>query len=177
MNEWNLNIMLIVLAIAVLIKMVDGYRKGIVKEVISLVSLVVLSVVAALIAYGVNSYHDGKVFNVAVIAVLLILLLVAHHLLGLVFFSAKLATKLPVVHFLDKLLGIVFGAFEVILVLWTLYALMMMMDIGAIGQFIRENTQKSEILTWIYDHNYLAKGIEGFLDRFRFIPLIGEIHL
>lgn len=177
MNEWNLNIMLIVLAIAVLIKMVDGYRKGIVKEVISLVSLVVLSVVAALIAYGVNSYHDGKVFNVAVIAVLLILLLVAHHLLGLVFFSAKLATKLPVVHFLDKLLGIVFGAFEVILVLWTLYALMMMMDIGAIGQFIRENTQKSEILTWIYDYNYLAKGIEGFLDRFRFIPLIGEIHL
>lgn len=177
MNEWNLNIMLIVLAIAVLIKMVDGYRKGIVKEVISLVSLVVLSVVAALIAYGVNSYHDGKVFNVAVIAVLLVLLLVAHHLLGLVFFSAKLATKLPVVHFLDKLLGIVFGAFEVILVLWTLYALMMMMDIGAIGQFIRENTQKSEILTWIYDHNYLAKGIEGFLDRFRFIPLIGEIHL
>ena len=155
MNEWNLNVMLIIAAIAVLIKMVDGYRKGMVKEVISLVSLVVLSVVAAL----------------------LILLLVAHHLLGLVFFSAKLAAKLPVVHFLDKLLGIVFGAFEVVLVLWTLYALMMMMDIGAIGEFIREQTQESQILKWIYDHNYLAKGIEGFLDRFRFIPLIGEIHL
>ena len=175
MNEWNLNIMLAVTVIAALIKMVDGYRKGMVKEVISLVSLVVLSVVAALLAYGVNSYHDGKVFNVVAIAVLLILLLVAHHLLGLVFFSAKLATKLPVVHFLDKLLGIVFGAFEVVLVLWTLYALMMMMDIGAVGEFIREHTQRSEILKWIYDHNYLAKGIEGFLDRFRFIPLIGEI--
>ena len=166
MNEWNLNVMLIIAAIAILIKMVDGYRKGMVKEVISLVSLVVLSVVAALLAYGVNSYHDGKVFNVVAIAVLLILLLVAHHLLSLVFFSAKLATKLPVVHFLDKLLGIVFGAFEVVLVLWTLYALMMMMDIGVVGEFIRK---------WIYDHNYLAKGIEGFLDRFRFIPLIGEI--
>ena len=75
----------------------------------------------------------------------------------------------------DKLLGIVFGAFEVVLVLWTLYALMMMMDIGVVGEFIREHTQRSEILKWIYDHNYLAKGIEGFLDRFRFIPLIGEI--
>ena len=53
MNEWNLNVMLIIAAIAVLIKMVDGYRKGMVKEVISLVSLVVLSVVAALLAYGV----------------------------------------------------------------------------------------------------------------------------
>ena len=137
MNEWNLNIMLAVTVIAALIKMVDGYRqnrKGIVKEVISLVSLVVLSVVAALIAYGVNSYHDGRVFNVAVIVILLILLLTAHHLLGLVFFSAKLATKLPVIHFVDKLLGIVFGVFEIVLVLWTLYAFMMMMDIGAIGQ-------------------------------------------
>ena len=52
---------------------------------------------------------------------------------------------------------------------------MMMMDIGVVGEFIREHTQRSEILKWIYDHNYLAKGIEGFLDRFRFIPLIGEI--
>ena len=95
MNEWNLNVMLIIAAIAVLIKMVDGYRKGMVKEVISLVSLVVLSVVAALLAYGVNSYHDGKVFNVVAIAVLLILLLVAHHLLSLVFFSAKLTRSWP----------------------------------------------------------------------------------
>ena len=37
------------------------------------------------------------------------------------------------------------------------------MDIGAVGEFIREHTQRSEILKWIYDHNYLAKGIEGFL--------------
>ena len=43
MNEWNLNVMLIIAAIAVLIKMVDGYRKGMVKEVISLVSLVAVS--------------------------------------------------------------------------------------------------------------------------------------
>ncbi len=176
MSEWNLNLMLAVVAIAVLVKMVDGYRKGIVKEVISLVSLVVLSVVAALVAYGVNSYHDGRVFNVAVVVILLILLLTAHHLLGLVFFSAKLATKLPVIHFVDKLLGIVFGAFEVVLVLWTLYAFMMMMDIGAIGTMILEYTNKSRLLTWIYEHNYLAKGIEGFLDRFKFVPLLQELH-
>lgn len=177
MNEWNLNIMLAVVVIAALIKMADGYRKGIVKEVVSLVSLIVLSVVAALIAYGVNSYHDGRIFNVAVIVILLILLLTAHHLLGLVFFSAKLATKLPIVHFADKLLGILFGIFEVILVLWTLYAFMMIMDIGAIGQTILACTEKSRLLTWIYDHNYLAKGIEGFLDRFQFVPLIEGLHL
>ena len=177
MNEWNLNIVLIAVLAAALIKMVDGYRKGIVKEVISLVSLIVLSVVAALIAYGVTSYHDGRRFNVIEIVSLLIMLLTAHHLLGLVFFSAKLAAKLPVVHLVDKLLGILFGVFEVVLVLWTIYAFMMMMDIGAIGQTILSCTEKSRLLTWIYAHNYLAKGIEGFLDKFRFVPLLEGLHL
>ena len=172
MNEWNLNIVLIAVLAAALIKMVDGYRKGIVKEVISLVSLIVLSVVAALIAYGVTSYHDGRIFNVIVIVILLILLLTAHHLLGLVFFSAKLAAKLPVVHLVDKLLGILFGVFEVVLVLWTIYAFTMMMDIGAVGQHILKYTEESGILKWIYQHNYLAHWIGRFLDEFDFVPLM-----
>lgn len=177
MNEWNLNIMLIIVVVAALFKVVDGYKKGVVKEVVSLISMVVLCVVAAMLAYGVSSYHDGKVFNVIVITILLTLLLTVHHLLGLVFFSAKLIAKLPVVHFVDKLLGIVFGVFEVVLVLWTLYAFMMMMDIGGIRQVILSCTERSRMLTWIYEHNYLARGIDGLLDRFRFIPLIEGLHL
>lgn len=169
--------MLVIVAVATFFKMVVGYRRGMVKELVSLVSLVVLCVVAALVAYGVNSYHDGRIFNAIVTVILLLLLITAHHLLSIVFFSAKLATKLPVVHFLDKLLGIVFGAAEVVLVLWTLYAFMMMMDIGSIRQAILKYTEESTVLTWIYEHNYLARCIEGFLDRFRFIPLLEWLHL
>lgn len=172
MEGLNVNLMLVIVAIAAVIKAVDGYRKGMVREIISLVSMVVLCVVAALLAYGANSYNNGKIFNVAVIVILLILLMIAHRLLGLVFFSAKLATKLPVVHFVDKLLGVVFGVFETVLVLWTLYAFLMMMDAGALRQTVLSYTQKSALLTWIYEHNYLARGISVFLDKFRFLPLI-----
>lgn len=172
MSGFNMNIMLVVVVLAALLKMVDGYKKGVVKEVVSLVSMIVLCVVAALLAYGVSSYHDGKVFNVAVVVILLLLVLTAHHLLGLVFFSAKLFAKLPIVHFLDKLLGIIFGIFEIILVLWTIYAFMMMMDIGAIGQHILKYTEESAVLTWIYQRNYLAHWIGRFLDEFDFVPLM-----
>ena len=172
MNELNINILFLAAAAAAIIKMIDGYKKGMVKEIISLVSMVVLSVVAALVAYGVSSYYDGKVFNVVLVGFLLILLLAAHHLLGLVFFSAKLIAKLPVVHFINKLLGLVFGAFEVVLLLWTLYAFVMMMDMGAIGQLILSYTEDSPVLLWIYRHNYLARWIEDFLEEFSFVPLI-----
>ncbi|HBA47123.1 MAG TPA: hypothetical protein DCZ91_04860 [Lachnospiraceae bacterium] len=172
MDGLGLNVMLVIAVLAVAVKMADGYKKGMVREVISLISMVVLCVVAALIAYGVNGYHDGKVFHVVLAVILFILVMTVHHLLGLVFFSAKLFSKLPIVHTLDKLLGIVFGIFEVVLLLWTVYAFIMMMDMGAIGQAILACTEESALLTWVYQHNYLAHWIGAFLDEFDFVPLI-----
>lgn len=163
MGDLNINILLAVVGIAVLFKMADGYKKGFVKEIISLVSLAVLSVVAALVAYGAGSYYDGKFFHVAVVVILLGLLGIAHHLLRVVLFSAKMVTKLPVLHFGDKLLGMVFGVFEVVMILWTVYAFVMMMETGALGQLILSYTEDSPILLWLYEHNYLAHWIETML--------------
>lgn len=171
MDEFKINIMLVIVVLAIVCKMVDGYKKGMVKEVVSMISMVVLCVVAALVAYGLNSYHDGKVFNVAVVVLLLVLLVTAHHLIGIALFPAKLAAKLPVIHSVDKLLGIVFGAVEIILVLWTLYAFTMMMDMGAVGQMILSYTEDSAVLTWLYQYNYLARGIQHLLGEFDFVSL------
>ncbi len=167
----NLNFLLIAVLILAIYKVVDGYKKGMVKEIISLVSMAVLCAVAALVAGGISSYNDGKIFNVAVAAVLLVLLVIVHHLLKVVFFSAKLVTKLPVIHFVNKLLGAVFGVFEVILLLWTVYTFIMMMELGAVEQIIVSYTQESNVLVWIYEHNYLAYMIENLLSRFSFVPL------
>lgn len=163
--------MLIVVLAAALFKMADGYKKGIVKEVVSLISMVVLCLVAALIANGVSSYLDGRFVNLALIVILFVIVVTVHHLLNLVLFPAKLAAKLPVVHFLDKLLGIVFGLFEIVLLLWTVYTFIMMMDTGSTGQVILAYTEESPVLLWLYQHNYLAYGIERMLDEFRFLPI------
>ena len=170
----NINILLIVLIIAAVAKAVDGYKKGMVKEIVSLVSMAILCAVIALLAGGISSYHDGKIFHVVVTVLLLGVLGVVHHLLSLVFFSAKLLSKLPVVSFVNKFLGIVFGVVEVVLILWTVYTFVMMMNLGAIGQMILSYTQESEFLAFLYRHNYLAYGIERLLDKFQFIPLISE---
>ena len=169
----NLNFLLIIVVILAVYKVVDGYKKGMVKEIVSLVSMAVLCAVAALIAGGISNYNSGKIFNVIVAAVLLLLVLIAHQLLKVVFFSAKLVSKLPVVHFVNKLLGMVFGVFEVVLLLWTVYTLIMMMELGAIEQIIVSYTQESKILVWIYKHNYLAYLIELLLSKFSFVPLAG----
>lgn len=170
-KKMQVNILLLCMAALAIAKAASGYKKGMVKEIISLVSLIVLCVVAALAAYGLGSYRAGNFFHVAVVVILLSLLGLAHHLLSVLFFSAKLVTKLPVVHGVNKLLGAVFGLAETVLLLWTIYSFSMMLDFGAPEAFLIAYTQKSPLLTWLYEHNYLAYGIKLFLKEFQFVPL------
>lgn len=169
--ESNINLLLIAVLILAVINVVMGYKKGMVKAIISLVSLVVLCVVGLLLANGISSYSDGNFFQAALVVILLGAIGLAHHMLGIVFFSAKLVAKLPVVHSVDKLLGIVFGILETALILWTVYTFVMMMDLGIIGHLIRTCAGENRFLAWMYQHNYLAYGIERFLSEFSFVPL------
>lgn len=176
--EFNINLLLIGVLVLAVINMILGYRKGMVKAVVSLVSLLILSVVALLTAYGIGKYSDGKFFHVALVVILLAVLVLAHHLLSVVFFSAKLVTKLPVVHSVDKLLGIVFGVLETVLILWTLYTLIIMMDdLGMVRTLILSWTEENFLLTWLYQHNFLAHGISWLLEEFSFIPLADILEL
>lgn len=155
-----MNILLIIVGIILLCNIVDCYKKGMVKSIISFVSLIVLCIVVALIGNGLQSYMDGEILNVVIMVLLLCILGIVHHLLGVVFVPAKLIAKLPIVKSLDKILGIVVGILETVLILWTIYTFIMMMDMGMIGQQLLEYTQNSPILLWFYENNYLAYWVQ-----------------
>lgn len=164
-----MNILLIIVAILLLFNIVDGYKKGMVKSIISFVSLIVLCIVVALIGNGLQSYFDGEILNVVIMVLLLCVLGIVHHLLGVVFFSAKLISKLPIVHSVDKLLGVVVGVLETVLIIWTIYTFAMMMDMGMIGTQIVEYTRENSILTWFYEHNYLAHWVQQLGAQFNIL--------
>jgi uncharacterized membrane protein required for colicin V production len=157
----SINILLIVIVILLFYNVAEGYKKGMVRQFISLVSLIVLCVILALAANGISSYKSGKFVNVAVIIILLCILGIARHILGVVFFSAKVISKLPVIHGVDKLMGIVFGIIETVLILWTLYGIVMILDMGVIGSLVKEWAAGNEILEWFYRHNYLVYWLES----------------
>lgn len=152
----GINIFVIIMLALLVFKIWDGYRKGMVKEIISFISLVFLCLVAALVGNGLSSYYDGKFLNVVVAAVLLGLLSIAHHLINVAVLPAKLLAKLPIVHSLDKILGVAVGILETVLILWTIYTFVMMMDLGMVGEFIVQCTAENPILTWLYRNNQLA---------------------
>ena len=157
----ELNLLFLIVLLFLIYKIADGYKKGMVKEIISLVSLVVMCVVVLLVGSALSNYFEQEFSGMAISIILLILLGVAHHLLGVVFFSAKMIVKLPLISLADKLLGVVVGVAEIILILWTIYAFILLYGCGEIGQWILVNTHGSQILTFIYENNWLT-------------PIIGE---
>ena len=165
-----MNLLFVIVLIVMFFNIVSGYKKGMVREIISLISLIVMCVVVALIGNGLNSYFDGEIANVIIVVLLLCLVGIVHHLLGVVFFSAKVISKLPVVSWIDKLLGMLFGIVETILILWTIYAFIMMLDMGMIGQQILVYTRENQILTWLYENNYLAVWLERLNSEISFLP-------
>lgn len=156
----NLNLLLIITAVILLCMVVDGYKKGMVRFLISLISLLITCVVLFLLGNALSSYFDGRFFNVIITLLLLAAIGLVHHLLNVVFFSAKVISKLPIVHSLDKLLGIVVGILETVLIVWTIYAFNIFRDLGTLGQVIVDYTRDSKILTCLYENNYLAYLIE-----------------
>ena len=165
-----MNLLFVIVLIVMFFNIVSGYKKGMVREIISLISLIVMCVVVALIGNGLNSYFDGEIANVIIAVLLLCLVGIVHHLLGVVFFSAKVISRLPVVSWIDKLLGMLFGIVETILILWTIYAFIMMLDMGMIGQQILVYTRENQILTWLYENNYLAVWLERLNSEVSFLP-------
>ncbi|MBE5884221.1 MAG: CvpA family protein [Lachnospiraceae bacterium] len=167
----NLNLLLIIVFIVMVCGMVDGYKKGMVREIISFISLVITCVVVILLGNALNSYLDGEIINVIVMVLLLCVIGIVRHLLGVVFFSAKVISKLPIVHWVDKLLGIVVGILETVLIVWTMYTFVMLMDFGVIGQYILDYTEQSSVLTWLFQNNYLAYLVEQISSQISFLPL------
>lgn len=166
-----MNWLLIILAFILLWRVVEGFKRGMVKEIISFISLIVLCVVVILIGSALGSYLEKDMVSMAVAVILLIVLCIAHRILSFFLFSAKLVSKLPVIHSMDKLLGVIFGLAETVMLIWTAYILLMTFDTGAIGQQVLAYVQENRVLTFLYEYNYLAKWVGMLSDKIATLPL------
>lgn len=86
----NLNLLLVIMAVVLILHGDGRLQEGMVKSLISLISLLITCVVLFLIGNGLSSYFDGKIFNVILTILLLAAIGLVHHLLNIVFFSAKM---------------------------------------------------------------------------------------
>ena len=165
-----MNLLLIAVLILLVLKMISGYKKGMVKEIIQFVTLLITCATLALIANALSHYTKGEWLNVVIMIIMLSLLGLVHFLLKIVFVSAKLIVNLPIVSWVDKVMGIAVGALETVLLLWTLYFFVMIMDMGGVSEIVLQYTQDSKILTWLFENNYLAYFLGKISQSVQYLP-------
>ena len=103
---------LIIIALIFIWRMVVGFKKGMVQELISLVAMAVAGVCVVLILGAIGSYSDKEIAQVVQMVAVRLAVCLVYRLVNVLFTSLQLIAKLPIVRWLDKVLGIVVGFAE-----------------------------------------------------------------
>lgn len=166
-----MNLLLIIMGVVLIWRIVEGFRNGMVKEIISFVSLIIMSVSIILIAVALGSYMDKDIISMVVAIILFLILCILHRIISIVFFSAKVISRLPVVHGVNRLLGGIVGVCETIIITWVIFSLVMVFGLGVPGEQIMLYIKESTILKFLYEHNYLAYGVSLLSEKISLLPM------
>ena len=156
-----MNITLIIVLVIFILTIVHGYKKGMTKEISGLVSWVVTLFVMSLVIMLYTSFRANEGKNMVVTIIILVAVALVNGIIRLFLKPIKLFAKLPILKFIDQLLGIIIGVAEGFLIVWLMYVLNEGGLFGQFGEMISADTLRSQILSLIYEYNYLARIAAG----------------
>ncbi len=105
-------IALIIIGLIFIWRIAAGFRKGMIKEIISLFAMAAACFCVVLIMGIIGSYLDNEIGKVVQMAAGLFVICLAYRLINILLTSLELISKLPVIKGVDKILGAVVGIAE-----------------------------------------------------------------
>ena len=155
-------ITLLIVFLIIILAMIHGFKKGFTKEISSLISWAVTLFVMSLVIMLYTSFSADEGKNMILTIGMLVITAMVYSIIKFVFKPAKIIAKLPLFRILDQLLGLVIGVAEGFVLVWLMYVLNESGMLGGFGDMIRADTAKNEILSLVYEYNYLIKIANGF---------------
>ncbi len=109
-------IALIVIALIFIWRIVAGFRKGMVQEIVSLVAMAAAGICIFLIMGAIGNYMNREIGKMIQVVAVLFAVCFVYRLIHMLFVSLELISKLPVIKGVDKLFGAVVGCLEAALI-------------------------------------------------------------
>ena len=157
----NINLLLPALLLLAVWRAWRGYKNGFAEEIYRLISLVAALFVLALLLMAVSSFRADDMKNGIISVILLIITGIVLHLFGIIMKSLKAIAKLPIISFLNSLLGLAAGIAEVIVGAWIMYCVIHAFPTGEFGTQITIWTQESEWLMKLYEANRITEWLQS----------------
>lgn len=157
-----MNFTLIIVFIIIILTTVHGFRKGMTREISGLISWAVTLFVISLVIMLYSSFSANESKNTIFTIFILGAVAMIYSIIRFFLKPMKVIVKLPLIRFLDQVLGSVIGGGEGILIIWLIYVLNESGIFGQFGEMIKADTVRSQVLSLIYEYNYLARIAAGF---------------
>ncbi|MCQ2550503.1 MAG: CvpA family protein [Lachnospiraceae bacterium] len=156
-----MNVTLLIVLAVLLFWMYRGWKSGMAKTVTGIISWSVTLFLISIFIMLKASIQESETQNVTIS---LILIAVTAGIYGIVRFflrTIKIIAKLPIFHFLDRLVGIPLGLLEGIVFVWLLYVLHSAGLFGGYTERILTDTTSNQFLSILYEYNYLLHFLIG----------------
>lgn len=150
-----MNMVVIALVVLVPLQLVLGYRSGLVKGIQKFIGWITVGLAFVLIEMMLRFYKSSDKTDAFICLILLVILLLVWRVIKTVLLPAKMLSKLPVIKGMDKVMGMVLGILELMILLWLLDALLLNYSMGNIGDMLNIWMQENKALRWMYENNYL----------------------
>lgn len=174
--DWVIANLPVLIILALLIaKVISGLKRGFVKELCALVSVIGASVAILLIAFAIRQFFDSERVIFVITLILLVLLGIVYKIIDLALTGLKIISKIPGVGLVNKLCGVVIGVLEVVVSVWAIYCLVMVYDMGAFERWVMDGVQNSSIMKSLYEYNYLYSFIGNFSDRLKDVDIWAKL--
>ena len=105
-------VVIVVIVLIFIWRIMAGFKRGMVQEIVSLIAMAVAGVCMVLILGAVGSYLEREIGHLVQFTAVLLVVCLVYRLISILFTSLKLISKLPIVREIDKLLGAVVGGVE-----------------------------------------------------------------
>lgn len=159
----EINILGIIIVLAFLASAIEGYKKGLVEGIIRIVSSIVGVGVLVILVKGIGDFMEKSYVKVGLALILLMVVNLVHKIINIILDSIKLIANLPVVNWLNKLAGALFGVAQMLVTVWVLLTLVSIFGIPEVDAWVYPQVEASKLLTWISEHN----GITYVLNIYR----------
>lgn len=157
MIEMEINIVWIIAVVILVLGAVKGFKKGLVEGMIRITTYILGIIVLVILAKGIGSFIQGSVLNVLMALILLAMIRIVHRILKLLLDSCRLVSRLPVMKWLDRLGGTIFGIAQALCFIWAVFILFGYFNFGHLNSWLLEMVNKSNMLSMIYHTNYLIR--------------------
>ncbi len=158
----SINILWIIVVVSMVIGSMTGFKRGLVEGIMRLVTSLLGIVVLVILAKGIGNFLQGSYVNVLMALILLAVMRIFHRVGKLILDSCKLVSKLPVIHSLDKVAGLLLGLTEVVVFIWLVFLFVGVMNPFGLQDWFMAQVNQSVFLSILYKLNGLILLLQIF---------------